>query len=123
MVSLPTESDLCELMDRLARREGSFLALETGWELYRAAVEDGLVAPDEHGQPTVARWLGNLIRDGRAGFRSRHLGAPETPPGVIWGLRELSDHSGFFLTASGRDDARETRRLAEREEAARLLSD
>jgi hypothetical protein len=76
---VPTEAHLCELMGRLGRRDGGFVALGTGWGLYRAAVADGLVVADDQGQRTVAFWLGKLISDGRAGFRSRHLGAREVP--------------------------------------------
>jgi len=118
---MPTEADLCELMDRLGRREDGFVALGTGYELYRAALQDGLVKEGDQGQSTVALWFGKLISDGRAGFRSRHLGAREVPPGVSWGLRELQDHSDFFLTSDGREDARETRRLADQAASTELL--
>ena len=120
---MPSEAHLCELMERLGRRDDGFVALDAAWGLYRAAVDDGLVSADEHGQNTVGYWFGKLLNDGRAGFRSRHLGAHPVPPGVSWGSRELNDHSGFFLTSSGREDARETRRLPEEAAAQELIAD
>src|SRR4051812_36019037 len=117
---MPTAADLNELMDRLSRSDDGFVALGQGYELYRAVYEEGLVAHRD--MATVGRWLGELVRDGRVSFRTHAGGSPEPPPGVTWGERELQDHYDYFLTADGRADAREARRLRQDRAAEETLA-
>ena len=104
-----TAADLNELMDRLARDPTRESALAQGYSLYLAAQQAGLV---ENGDAArVGFWVGQLVRDGRVGSGPRLGRRDPVPPGVAWGDAELQEHTNFYVTASGRDDAAEHRRM------------
>lgn len=117
----PTASDLCELLDRIARSPDTVFALDGGWSLYGAVQDAGFVPA---GQADTVAWLvGELVTDGRLAFRSRlGAGQPTPPPGVSWVSHDLQNHVGYRLTSDGRRDAETTRKLRREREVGEALA-
>jgi len=122
MPPVPTASDLCELIDRLQRSADGLSSLETGYALYEAAVQDGLVESGVSGQGVIAGWVGDLVNDDRLRPTSRAGGSPEAPMGMSWGDAQLQSHYRYRLTDGGRVDARETRHLRRQRTVEHLLA-
>jgi hypothetical protein len=120
MSASSTALDLCELIDRLIRFGGISRGFGTGYQLFEAARDAGLVGATESG--VVGMWVGELVDDGLVTHQGRVGGSPPVPRGVIWGDRELQEHSGYRVTAEGRAEADRTRRLRRELYAERVLA-
>lgn len=60
-------------MDRLQRSEGNRPRLQSGWEIYRAAVEDRVIGAD--GIDLLARCMQELGEEGLVAYRTVSGGA------------------------------------------------
>lgn len=107
-------------MDRLTRLGEFSHGFTTGYELFQAARDQGLV--DDQGIGRLAVWVGELVGEGLVVFQSQALGQPVVPPGRTWGDAELQSHFGYRVSVAGRADAERTRRLRREVQAESVLA-
>jgi hypothetical protein len=87
-------------MDRLQRDEIGRNTLASSWELYQAAVGDGLI--DHGGIDLLARCMQELHGEGLIACGPRNLG---TSPSPVWDGAEIQQMHNWRVTADGRRDA------------------
>jgi hypothetical protein len=108
----PNASEVLDLMDEMQRSETERYRLQSGWNVFRAAVEAGLV--DEQGIDVFARRMQELHDDGLIAFRSRAAGAMDRP---VWDGVAIQERHDWRVTAQGRHDAHVYRQMLERDGA------
>lgn len=87
-------------MNRLQRDERRRLALSAGWEIYRAAVDDGTVG--EQGIDQLAACMQELEAEGLIAYGTQSLGAALP---TIWNGAAIQQLHNWRVTAAGRRDA------------------
>lgn len=96
----PIASEVLDLMDRLQRDESRRNVLASSWNLYEAAVSDGLI---DRGQiDWLAQCMQELHSEGLIAYRLRNGG---TVPRPVWTSAEIQQMYDWRVTAEGRRDA------------------
>lgn len=88
-------------MDRLQRDEAKRSVLASSWQIFRAAVDDGIVS--ENGIDLLGICMQELHGEGLIAFRSRNHGTTERP---VWDGVEIQQLHDWRVTGGGRRDAK-----------------
>jgi hypothetical protein len=104
MLGLPNVADVVDLVVRLeddTERRG--LLDSFPYDLFRVAVDDGLVAQD--GMAAFANAIGDAVQQGLIGYRRQHGGAILPPPEAPWTDHAFQSRSGYYSTVAGQQMA------------------
>ncbi len=113
-----TAMALLDLISRIDNDPNRRIELSTGFNFFRAALQEGLVN-EAQGMNVVADYVGRLVEDGYLTSGSHAAGT--IPPPSIWGDRELQSHYNYRPTAQGRVAASDYRRNRIEEERLQLM--
>jgi hypothetical protein len=98
---VPNASEVLDLLDRLRRSESDRGRLYAGWDIYGAAVADGVI--DRDGINWLAQRMQELHTEQLIAFASQSGGSPPLPP--VWSKSTIQQLHDWRVTAAGRADA------------------